>query len=45
MKEQDVMEPHLPTLQDMQQWTQVLGRAQQLLLEQAGYGTATASSP
>ena len=35
MKEQDVMEPHLPTLQDMQQWTQVLGRAQQLLLEQA----------
>ena len=39
MKEQDVMEPHLPTLQDMQQWTQVLGRAQQLLLEQAAGAT------
>lgn len=28
-------EPHLPTLEDMQQWTQVIGRAQQLMLEQA----------
>ncbi|PNP97871.1 alpha/beta hydrolase [Sphingobium sp. SA916] len=39
MKAQDVMEPHLPTLEDMQQWTQVLGRAQQLLLEQAAGAT------
>ncbi|APL95401.1 class I poly(R)-hydroxyalkanoic acid synthase [Sphingobium indicum] len=39
MKAQDVMEPHLPTLEDMQQWTQVLGRAQQLMLEQAAGAT------
>ena len=35
MKAQDLDEPHLPTLEQMQQWTEVLGRAQQLLLEQA----------
>ncbi|AEG49656.1 poly(R)-hydroxyalkanoic acid synthase, class I [Sphingobium chlorophenolicum L-1] len=39
MKAQEVMEPRLPTLADMQQWTQVLGRAQQLLLEQAAGAT------
>ncbi|UZW56925.1 class I poly(R)-hydroxyalkanoic acid synthase [Sphingobium sp. JS3065] len=39
MKVQDAMEPHLPTLAEMQQWTQVLGRAQQLLLEQAAGAT------
>lgn len=35
MDKADVMEPRLPTLEDMQQWTQVIGRAQQLMLEQA----------
>lgn len=35
METQDVMEPHLPSLEQMQQWTQVIGRAQQLMLEQA----------
>jgi polyhydroxyalkanoate synthase subunit PhaC len=35
MEKSDVMEPRLPTLEEMQQWTQVIGRAQQLLLEQA----------
>ncbi|MEC3909945.1 class I poly(R)-hydroxyalkanoic acid synthase [Sphingobium sp. CR2-8] len=35
----DVMEPHIPTLQQMQQWTQVIGRAQQLMLEQAAGAT------
>ncbi|BBD98762.1 class I poly(R)-hydroxyalkanoic acid synthase [Sphingobium amiense] len=35
MEKNDVMEPHLPTLEEMQQWTQVIGRAQQLMLEQA----------
>lgn len=35
MKAHEIMEPHLPTLEEMQQWTQVLGRAQQLMLEQA----------
>ena len=35
MDKNDVMEPHLPTLDEMQQWTQVIGRAQQLMLEQA----------
>jgi len=39
MKAQDIMEPHLPTLEEMQQWTQILGRAQQLLLEQAAGAT------
>ncbi|KKW92390.1 PHA/PHB synthase family protein [Sphingobium chungbukense] len=39
MTAQDIMEPHLPTLEEMQQWTQVLGRAQQLLLEQAAGAT------
>ncbi|WP_327752998.1 class I poly(R)-hydroxyalkanoic acid synthase [Sphingobium sp. SJ10-10] len=42
MKAQDIMEPHLPTLEEMQQWTQVLGRAQQLLLEQAAGATGRA---
>ena len=35
MRADNGMEPHLPTLSEMQKWTQVLGRAQQLLLEQA----------
>ena len=34
MEQKDVLEPHLPTLEEMQQWTQVIGRAQQLMLEQ-----------
>lgn len=39
MDKADVMEPHLPTLEQMQQWTQVIGRAQQLMLEQAAGAT------
>ena len=39
MKAQDLVEPHLPTLEQMQQWTDVLGRTQQLLLEQAAGAT------
>ncbi|KAK0330678.1 hypothetical protein LTR94_031903, partial [Friedmanniomyces endolithicus] len=39
MDRTDVMEPHLPTLEQMQQWTQVIGRAQQLMLEQAAGAT------
>ena len=39
MQESDVLEPRLPTLEEMQQWTQVLGRAQQLMLEQAAGST------
>jgi len=39
MNAQDLNEPHLPTLEQMQQWTQVLGQAQQLLLEQAAGAT------
>ena len=39
MEKDDVMEPRLPTLEDMQQWTQVIGRAQQLMLEQAASAT------
>ncbi|WP_448537158.1 PHA/PHB synthase family protein [Sphingobium yanoikuyae] len=39
METQDVLEPHLPTLAEMQKWTQVLGRAQQLMLEQAAGAT------
>ncbi|WP_037474773.1 PHA/PHB synthase family protein [Sphingobium sp. ba1] len=35
MEKADVMEPHLPTLDQMQQWTHAIGRAQQLMLEQA----------
>ena len=35
MEAQDLNEPHLPTLEQMQQWTEVVGRAQQLMLEQA----------
>lgn len=35
MEAQKLDEPHLPTLDQMQQWTDVLGRAQQLMLEQA----------
>ncbi|EZP73508.1 Poly(R)-hydroxyalkanoic acid synthase [Sphingomonas paucimobilis] len=42
MKANDLGEPHLPTLEQMQQWTQVLGRAQQLLLEQAAGATGRA---
>ncbi|MGC4250294.1 MAG: class I poly(R)-hydroxyalkanoic acid synthase [Sphingobium sp.] len=33
------IEPHIPTLEEMQQWTQVIGRAQQLMLEQAAGAT------
>ncbi|WP_028055821.1 PHA/PHB synthase family protein [Sphingobium bisphenolivorans] len=42
MNARDAMEPRLPTLNEMQQWTQVLGRAQQLLLEQAAGATGQA---
>ncbi|BBF68113.1 PHA/PHB synthase family protein [Sphingomonas bisphenolicum] len=42
MEKADVMEPHLPTLQQMQQWTEVIGRAQQLMLEQAAGATGRA---
>ena len=35
MDKVDIMEPHLPTLDQMQQWTHAIGRAQQLMLEQA----------
>jgi polyhydroxyalkanoate synthase len=35
MEKTDILEPQLPTLEQMQQWTQVIGRAQQLMLEQA----------
>ncbi|MEC3951243.1 PHA/PHB synthase family protein [Sphingobium sp. HWE2-09] len=35
MNKTDVLEPQLPSLQQMQQWTDVIGRAQQLMLEQA----------
>lgn len=39
MEKSNVMEPHLPTLEQMQQWTQVIGRTQQLMLEQAAGAT------
>ena len=39
MDKSNVMEPHLPTLEQMQQWTQVIGRTQQLMLEQAAGAT------
>lgn len=39
MEAQNLNEPHLPTLEQMQQWTQVVGRAQQLILEQAAGAT------
>lgn len=42
MGKSNVMEPRLPTLEEMQQWTQVLGRAQQLMLEQAAGSTGHA---
>ncbi|AMK16945.1 MULTISPECIES: PHA/PHB synthase family protein [Sphingobium] len=42
MEAQDLNEPHLPTLEQMQQWTEVLGRAQQLMLEQAAGATGRA---
>jgi len=42
MEGQDVMEPQLPSLELMQQWTQVIGRAQQLMLEQAAGATGRA---
>ena len=42
MEKSNVMEPRLPTLEEMQQWTQVLGRAQQLMLEQAAGSTGQA---
>ena len=34
MDKADIMEPHLPTLEQMQQWTHAIGQAQQLMLEQ-----------
>ncbi|GLV24334.1 PHA/PHB synthase family protein [Sphingobium sp. Cam5-1] len=39
MEAQNLNEPHLPTLEQMQQWTEVVGRAQQLILEQAAGAT------
>ena len=42
MEKTNVMEPHLPTLEQMQQWTQVIGRTQQLMLEQAAGATGRA---
>ncbi|HKT77168.1 MAG TPA: class I poly(R)-hydroxyalkanoic acid synthase [Sphingobium sp.] len=39
MEARNLNEPHLPSLEQMQQWTEVLGRAQQLLLEQAAGAT------
>lgn len=39
MEKTDIQEPRLPTLEEMQQWTQVLGRAQQLMLEQLAGAT------
>ncbi|WP_183955232.1 PHA/PHB synthase family protein [Sphingobium fontiphilum] len=35
MESQQTIEPRLPTLSEMQQWTNVIGRAQQLLMEHA----------
>lgn len=42
MEKTNILEPRLPTLEEMQQWTQVLGRAQQLMLEQAAGATGRA---
>ncbi|HKY79993.1 MAG TPA: class I poly(R)-hydroxyalkanoic acid synthase [Sphingobium sp.] len=39
MKAQGMGAPQLPTLEQMQQWTQMLGQTQQLLLEQAAGAT------
>jgi polyhydroxyalkanoate synthase len=39
MTDAATIEPTLPSLEQMQQWTSVLGRAQQLLLEQAAGAT------
>ncbi|WP_340264781.1 PHA/PHB synthase family protein [Sphingobium mellinum] len=41
MEAQNLNEPQLPSLEQMQQWTEVLGRAQQLLLEQAAGATGS----
>ncbi len=42
MEKTNMLEPRLPTLEEMQQWTQVLGRAQQLMLEQVAGATGRA---
>jgi len=42
MDKADIMDPPLPSLQQMQQWTEVIGRAQQLMLEQAAGATGRA---
>ncbi len=42
MEKTNILEPRLPSLEEMQQWTQVLGRAQQLMLEQAAGATGRA---
>ncbi len=39
MTQSATVEPTLPTLEQMQQWTSVIGRAQQLMLEQAAGAT------
>ncbi|MEJ7927728.1 class I poly(R)-hydroxyalkanoic acid synthase [Sphingobium sp. AN641] len=39
MTDAPTIEPAMPTLEQMQQWTNVIGRAQQLLLEQAAGAT------
>lgn len=44
MESQQTIEPRLPTLGEMQQWTNVIGRAQQLLMEHAA-GVAGHSLP
>lgn len=41
MEARNLNEPQLPSLEQMQQWTEVLGRAQQLLLEQAAGATGS----
>src|SRR5688572_26638061 len=38
-----VATPPIPTLEDMQHWTEVMGRAQQLMLEHAGGEMAKAA--
>ena len=44
MEKTNIMEAYLPTLDQMQQWTDALGRAQQLMLEQAAGATAKSLS-
>ncbi|MFZ2996902.1 PHA/PHB synthase family protein [Sphingobium sp.] len=44
MEKTNLLEAYLPTLDQMQQWTDTLGRAQQLMLEQAAGATARSLS-